>query len=210
MYNNKKLFKIIFTIHEDTEQYCDTDFLFFSFILQKSVDMCKIGINSKGFTLIELLVVIAIIGILASVVLVSLSSSREKAKYTNVKMEIMQFSKSLQMAQVLTGKVLLQITGNGCSDCSCRGIDMRNISSGSACFQNWNNLLINVGTAIGNASGLMVLQRDPWRSPYAVDENEFEGGAGDCRYDSLRSAGPDGMLGTGDDYSVLLPHIVCP
>ena len=33
----------------------------------------------KGFTLIELLVVIAIIGILASVVLTSLSASREKA-----------------------------------------------------------------------------------------------------------------------------------
>ena len=36
--------------------------------------------KNKGFTLIELLVVIAIIGILASVVLVSLNSSREKAK----------------------------------------------------------------------------------------------------------------------------------
>jgi len=53
--------------------------------------------EQKGFTLIELLVVIAVIGLLASIVLVSLNTSRAKARDAKRKEDLYQVALAMEM-----------------------------------------------------------------------------------------------------------------
>jgi prepilin-type N-terminal cleavage/methylation domain-containing protein len=59
--------------------------------------------NLSGFTLIELLVVIAILGVLASIVLVSLSGARANARDVRRMAEISQVAKSLEAYNINNG-----------------------------------------------------------------------------------------------------------
>ncbi len=74
--------------------------------------------SGAGFTLIELLVVIAIIGLLASVVLVSLNSTRKKARDTKRLADINQIQKALALYYDANGQYPPPV-----GDSSCGGWD---------------------------------------------------------------------------------------
>jgi type II secretion system protein G len=71
--------------------------------------------KSKGFTLIELLVVIAIIGILATIVLVSLNTARSKARDTRRVGDIRQVALALEMYNDANGSYPAAAVANNCT-----------------------------------------------------------------------------------------------
>jgi prepilin-type N-terminal cleavage/methylation domain-containing protein len=161
----------------------------------------------RGFTLIELLVVIAIIGLLASVVLASTSSARQAAVEARIDVEFKELSRAVFVAQMTANAPLMTITGNNCSDCVCRtGISLRAIPDSDACVVLWVAALTDIAAATGGTfPDLLRFTRDPWGAPYLLDENENEVPADVCRDDTLRSAGPNSILGDSDDLLLNLP-----
>lgn len=68
--------------------------------------------NKKGFTLIELLIVIAIIGILSSIVLVSLSSARQRAKDAERKADLHSIQLALESYYAQNGTYVIAGSGS--------------------------------------------------------------------------------------------------
>ncbi len=115
-----------------------------------------IGLSkNKGFTLIELLVVIAIIGLLASIVLVSMQGIRAKARDSKRLLDLEQMYKAIEMYFVYHEDV----PGWGsCNTTNCKGVNWLNCSicQNGNWWEDANDIY-----GLLKSDGLITLPKDP-------------------------------------------------
>lgn len=127
--------------------------------------------NKKGgFTLIELLVVIAIIGILSSVVLVSLNSARKKGTDTRVISDVQETRTALESGYNGSGYPDLVL---GSTNANCNGV--LNVNTAGATYTNCVTStgpdaanISTLSTDATNEGGNLFISTNPTATAYAI------------------------------------------
>jgi general secretion pathway protein G len=128
--------------------------------------------SRDAFTLVELLLVLVILGILAALVLPKFTGRTEQARTTAAQTQISTFGTALDAFEVDTGTYP-------------RGQDgLVQLISPPGEAINWRGPYLKSDIPL-----------DPWGNAYLY---EFPGKTNPSGYD-IRSMGPDGQAGTGDD-----------
>jgi general secretion pathway protein G len=128
--------------------------------------------RADAFTLVELLLVLVILGILAALVLPKFTGRTEQARTTAAQTQISTFGTALDAFEVDTGTYP-------------RGQDgLAQLISQPGDATNWRGPYLKSDIPL-----------DPWGHAYIY---EFPGKTNPTGYD-IRSMGPDGQAGTGDD-----------
>lgn len=145
----------------------------------------------KGYTLAEVLVTITIIGIIAGITTTYINQRQEEARLAKVQSELDSIVRSIQLAQIATQAHLISITGTNntmesCAEAVDQGQDLRDPDNHSECLNHWKNALTKLSAAAGMDLNDFVY--DSWGSPYLLDE----GGAEDCGFNLIASAGKNG------------------
>lgn len=125
--------------------------------------------NQQGFTLIELLIVIAIVGLMSSIVMTVLTTTREKARDTRRFADVKQMSTALELYQLQNGTYPISATETesipGLAPTYITSLPTSPSPAGSGCTDEQNKYLYTsdgttyslkfcIGTAItGNSAG---------------------------------------------------------
>lgn len=170
--------------------------------MNKNSKTGKRGISLKmgGFTMAEMLVVVGIVTVLSTASIVGVINVSRRAQYERARKDIQDIIGAIELARINSGNRLRTITGTTCSYCQCR---LSNGATDTATdTQCWDNYVAAIDD-INDRAGTEVIHgypRDPWGSPYLINENEGEafGGCTDtdgdgtaCCSDIVGSAGPD-------------------